>query len=173
MRIRRGADRWLKKIKYLILALLATMTLFAPAALDTWIEIEPFKTEVTTFFVREWYFVTYALLWLLLGMFVFRGFCRYVCPLGAFMAIGGLLRLRDWIPRRQECGTRCQLCAMRCQYNAIETSGRIAYDECFQCLDCVTIYADANTCPPLLLVQKGKPLKNESSLEEIIVSPAK
>jgi len=172
LRIRRGADRWLKKIKYLILALLVAMTMFAPAALDTWIEIEPFKTTVTTYFVREWYFVTYALLWLLLGMFVFRGFCRYVCPLGAFMAIGGLLRLRDWIPRRRECGTRCQLCAMRCQYNAIEASGRIAYDECFQCLDCVTIYADANTCPPLLLVQKGKPLKAESFAEDDFVTPA-
>ena len=173
LRIRRRTDRWLKKIKYVILALLVMMTFYAPAALDTWIEIEPFKTAVTTYFVREWYFVVYALLWLLLGMIVFRAFCRYVCPLGAFMAIGGLLRLRNWIPRRRECGSRCQLCAVRCQYNAIEPSGRVAYDECFQCLDCVTIYADVATCPPLVLAQKGRPLNFVNSADSMVILPAK
>ena len=165
LRPRDRTDRWLRKIKYAFLLLLLAMTFYSPAALDTWIEIEPFKTAVTTYFMREWYFVAYALWWLLLGMVLFRGFCRYLCPLGAFMAIGGWLRLRNWIPRRAECGTRCQLCAVRCPYHAIETSGRIAYDECFQCLDCVTIYADRNTCPPLVLAQKGKTL--EIPLQEI------
>ncbi len=159
LRIGNGTDRWLKKLKYLILAALVLMSIFAPAALDIAIEVEPFKTAVTTYFVREWYFVAYALLWLALGLVLFRGFCRYVCPLGAFMALGGLLRMRNWIPRRAECGTRCQLCAVRCQYNAIEAPGRIAYDECFQCLECVTIYGDANTCPPLVLAQKGRTLE--------------
>jgi transcriptional regulator of nitric oxide reductase/ferredoxin len=158
LRIKRKLDRGLKKVKYLVLLVLVAMTFFAPAMLDRAIEVEPFKTAVTTYFVREWYFVAYAALWLLLGLIVFRGFCRYVCPLGAFLAIGGLLRLRNWIPRRQECGSRCQLCAVRCQYNAIEPSGKIGYDECFQCLDCVAIYDDANTCSPLLLRQKGKKL---------------
>ncbi len=142
------------------------MSVFVPAALDTWIEIEPFKTALTTYFEREWYFVAYASLWLLPGMIVFRGFCRYVCPLGAFMAIGGLLRLRNWIPRRKECGTRCQ-------YNAIEPSGRIAYDECFHCLDCVTIYGDRDTCPPLLPAQKGRPLVTPAEGNSLPGSPAK
>ena len=29
-------------------------------------------------------------------------FCRYVCPLGAAMTLGGKLRLPDWLPRRAE-----------------------------------------------------------------------
>ena len=158
-RIRRRLDQALKKIKYAVLAALLGMTGFAPKMLDVAVEVEPFKTAVTTVFVREWYFVAYAALWLLLGLFVFRAFCRYVCPLGAFLAIAGWLRRRDWIPRRDACGTRCRLCATRCQYQAIAPDGRIEYDECFQCLDCVTIYHDAATCPPLLLARQGRPLR--------------
>jgi dissimilatory sulfite reductase (desulfoviridin) alpha/beta subunit len=72
------------------------------------------------------------------------------------MAIGGMLRLRKWIPRRVECGSPCQLCKVRCRYGAIEKSGRIDYSECFQCLDCVTIHDDARQCVPLVLAAKGK-----------------
>ncbi len=158
LKISRKWDKGLKKLKYFILASLVAMTLFAPSMLDLAIEVEPFKTAITTQFVREWYFVAYAVLWLILGMFVFKGFCRFICPLGAFMAIGGLLRTGKWIKRRSECGSPCQLCSVRCKYNAIEPSGEIAYDECFQCLDCVSIYRDKNTCVPLVLIQKGKPL---------------
>jgi polyferredoxin len=122
--------------------------------MDKAAEIEPFKTAITTFFVREWYYVAYAALWLVLGMFVFKGFCRYLCPLGALMAIGGVLRLRRWIPRREECGSPCQLCLVKCNYEAIAPSGKVQYSECFQCLDCVTIHDDADQCVPLIL--KGR-----------------
>ena len=62
------------------------------------------------------------------------------------------LRLWRWIPRRAECGTPCQTCRHRCQYDAIERSGAIRYDDCFQCLDCVGIHADEKRCAPVLLL---------------------
>ncbi|GAA4228118.1 transcriptional regulator of nitric oxide reductase/ferredoxin [Sagittula marina] len=144
-------DQRLKWVKYVALAGLVLVTLFVPSYMDKAAEIEPFKTAITTFFVREWYYVAYALFWLGLGLFTFKGFCRYACPLGALMAIGGFLRLRRWIPRRAECGTPCQLCAVKCNYGAIRKSGEIQYDECFQCLDCVTIHDDDAQCVPLIL----------------------
>jgi transcriptional regulator of nitric oxide reductase len=147
-------DARLKSLKYVALAGLVAVTVFAPSYMDKAAEIEPFKTAITTFFVREWYYVAYAALWLVLGMFVFKGFCRYLCPLGALMAIGGVLRLRRWIPRRDECGSPCQLCRVKCNYKAIAPSGKIQYSECFQCLDCVTIHDDADQCVPLIL--KGR-----------------
>ena len=147
-------DARLKTLKYVALAGLVAVTLFAPSYMDKAAEIEPFKTAITTFFVREWYYVAYAALWLVLGMVVFKGFCRYLCPLGALMAIGGVLRLRRWIPRRVECGSPCQLCRVKCNYEAIAPSGKIQYSECFQCLDCVTIHDDADQCVPLIL--KGR-----------------
>ncbi|HKK98586.1 MAG TPA: 4Fe-4S binding protein, partial [Marivita sp.] len=148
-------DARLKSLKYVALAGLVAVTIFAPSAMDTAAEIEPFKTAITTFFVREWYYVAYAALWLVLGMVVFKGFCRYLCPLGALMAIGGALRVRRWIPRREECGSPCQLCKVKCSYGAITAKGDIQYSECFQCLDCVTIHDDKEQCVPLILKDRA------------------
>jgi NosR/NirI family transcriptional regulator, nitrous oxide reductase regulator len=151
-------DARLKSLKYLVLAALLGVTVFAPTHLDKAAEVEPFKTAITTFFVRDWPYVAYAALWLGFGLFTFKGFCRWVCPLGALMAIGGLIRGRDWIARRKECGSPCQLCKVRCKYGAIKASGAIQYSECFQCLDCVTIHNSPAACVPLVLAAKGRPL---------------
>ncbi|MGY3439333.1 MULTISPECIES: 4Fe-4S binding protein [unclassified Marinovum] len=149
-------DKRLKSLKYVALLGLVAIVFLAPDATDKAAEIEPFKTAVTTFFIREWYYVAYAVFWLVLSMVLYKGFCRYVCPLGAVMAIGGMLRERDWIPRRTECGSPCQLCRVKCQYGAIEKTGKIAYSECFGCLDCVTIHDDKTQCVPLILAAKGR-----------------
>ena len=148
-------DKRLKYLKYVVLAGLIAIAFIAPDQADKAAEVEPFKTAITTFFVREWYYVAYAVFWLVLGMVMFKGFCRYVCPLGAVMAIGGLLRGRDWIARRDECGSPCQLCRVKCQYGAIKRTGEIQYSECFQCLDCVTIHDDPKQCVPLILKERG------------------
>ena len=147
-------DRRLKWVKYVLLAGLVLAVFVAPDRIDGFAEVEPFKTAITVYFVREWYYVLYAASWLVLGLFLFKGFCRYVCPLGAVMAIGGLLRGRDWIARRSECGSPCQLCRVRCKYGAIEQSGKINYAECFQCLDCVKIHDDPKLCVPQVLANR-------------------
>lgn len=148
-------DSRLKWLKYVVLAGLLALVFTAPARLDQAIEIEPFKTAITTFFVREWYYVAYAVGLLISSMVLFKGFCRYVCPLGAVMVIGGLLRGRDWIARRAECGSPCQLCKVKCSYGAIKKTGEIQYAECFQCLDCVSIHDDTRQCVPLILATKN------------------
>ncbi len=147
-------DARLKLLKYVVLASLLAVVFLAPAYTEKAAEVEPFKTAITTFFVREWYYVAYAAGLLLLSMVLFKGFCRYVCPLGAVMAIGGLLRGRKWIERRAECGSPCQLCKVKCNYNAIKKTGEIQYDECFACLDCVTIHDDPKQCVPLIIAAK-------------------
>lgn len=158
----RPSDAWdarLRSAKYVIVAGMVAIVFYDPAQVDLVAEIEPFKTAITVYFVREWWFIAYAVFWLALSMVLFKGFCRYVCPLGAVMAIGGLVRGRDWIARRAECGSPCQLCKVKCQYGAIKKTGEIRYDECFQCLDCVTIHDDKRQCVPLVLAAKGRSLK--------------
>lgn len=147
-------DRWLRQVKYgLLLAILAAAALGSPLA-DALSEAEPFKTAITLSFVRAWPFVVYAASLLMLNLFVYKGFCRYLCPLGAGLAILGRLRVLDWIPRRAECGSPCQLCKVRCRYGAIAPSGRIDYPECFQCMDCVTIIHDPGQCVPQVVAGK-------------------
>ena len=67
-------------------------------------EVEPFKTAIILRFARGWPFVLYAGAMVASSLFVERAFCRYLCPLGAAMAIPARLRLFDWLRRYRECG---------------------------------------------------------------------
>ncbi|MEZ5823706.1 MAG: 4Fe-4S binding protein [Geminicoccaceae bacterium] len=158
-------DDALRLVKYAVLALLAVTALAFPLLYDSLVEIEPFKTAITVAFRREWPFVLYALFWLLAGLVLFKPFCRWICPLGALLAIGGWLRQREWIDRRTACGSPCQLCRVRCSYGAIRKSGEVRYDECFQCLDCVTIHDDARQCVPLVLAAQKQAGAGKRSLD--------
>jgi NosR/NirI family transcriptional regulator, nitrous oxide reductase regulator len=153
-RIAPELDVHLRKLKYVSLAVIIAAAASQSAMAEKLAEVEPFKTSITLYFVRSAPFVIYALVLLGLNLFVYKAFCRYLCPLGALMAIGGKLRILDWIPRRAACGSPCQLCKVKCRYGAIEKSGAIQYDECFQCLDCVKIYFDPKECVPLVLATK-------------------
>lgn len=145
--------------RYLALALLVGAALLAPERGETLNEVEPFKTVTTLAFDRTWPFVLYAIALLLAGAFYYKFFCRFLCPLGAAMSLGGRLRRLDWLPRRAECGKPCQRCTSVCAYDAIEPSGAVRYQACFQCLDCVGIYHDDKRCVPIMLQQKnGKQL---------------
>jgi NosR/NirI family nitrous oxide reductase transcriptional regulator len=146
------AHRRLWPLKYVSLAVLAAAAVHGLQTMAVAAEVEPFKTVISLRMDRTWPFVVYALVIIGAGLFVERAFCRFLCPLGAAMAIGGKLRLRRYMPlkRRKECGSPCQLCANRCPIQAIEPSGAINMDECFYCLDCQVIHNDATVCPPLV-----------------------
>jgi len=156
IRVHPWDDRRLKRVKYILLALLITASFTSTVAADYLVELEPFKTAITLMFDRGPPFVVYAAFWLVLGAFLFKGFCRYVCPLGAVLAIIGRFRRLDWITRRSECGSPCQFCKAKCEYGAIEQGGGIDYNECFQCLDCVTIIETPNLCVPERLALKKR-----------------
>ena len=142
--------RMLWPLKYVSLAVVAVASLYGLQAMAVAAEIEPFKTVITLRMERAWPFMVYALALLVVGLFVERAFCRFLCPLGAIMAIGGKLRWFMPLKRRPECGSPCQLCSKRCPIQAIEPSGAINMDECFYCLDCQVIHNDATVCPPLV-----------------------
>ncbi len=146
-----AVDRRLGRIKYALLAVLVATSFASPMLADRLVEAEPFKTAITLMFARSWPAVAYALLLLAAGAFAYKAFCRWLCPLGAGLALLGRLRRRDWLARRSECGRPCQLCRRRCEYGAIAADGRIRYDECFQCLDCVAIHDDPRRCVPLVI----------------------
>jgi transcriptional regulator of nitric oxide reductase len=152
--VRRVLDARLKRVKYGVLAAILLAAVWAPAQADRLVELEPFKTAITLNFVRAWPYVAYAVGLLLLGLVANKPFCRYLCPLGAALALLGRVRLFDWIPRRAECGTPCQTCRHRCGYNAIAPDGKVAYEECFQCMECVVIHASDAQCAPRILERK-------------------
>ncbi|MBL1377743.1 NosR/NirI family protein [Zobellella iuensis] len=143
-------------LKYLLLLGLFGLSLQSLALAEQAAEVEPFKTAMTLRFMREWGYVLYALGWVLLSLFVRKAYCRYICPLGAALAVPARLRLFDWLKRRQECGTPCQLCAKECEVQAIHPDGRINANECHHCLDCQTTYYHQRKCPPLVIKAKKR-----------------
>ncbi len=156
-RLHTRTDSRLKLVKYVVLAGVLAMPFFSAPWTDKAVEVEPFKTAITLVFDRSWPFVLWAVALLLLSAFVYKGYCRYICPLGAGLAVLGRVRLLNWLPRRAECGKPCQTCRHRCEYQAIEPQGKIDYQECFQCLDCVVIYeSDALCTPRVLEKRKGR-----------------
>lgn len=166
-------DRWdarFKKAKYLILAMIIAVAFFSPVWTDRLVEIEPFKTSITFYFERSWPFVLWAVGMVLLSSVVYKGYCRYLCPLGAAMAVLGRVRIFNWLPRRDECGSPCQLCKHRCEYEAIEKEGTIDYNECFQCLECVVIHDSDEMCVPLIIDKRGGRKLKKNDKADLIAS---
>ncbi|KXB32233.1 4Fe-4S binding protein [Dechloromonas denitrificans] len=152
-----GLEVAMERGRYLLLGVLLLAAAFAPQVAESLVEVEPFKTSITLGFERSWPFVAWAAFLLLLSALYYKFFCRFICPLGAAITLGGRLRRWDWLPRRKECGQPCQTCRSRCEYDAIARDGHIIYDRCFQCLDCVGIYHDAQRCAPLIFhARKGR-----------------
>ena len=153
-RLRTALDAKLKWFKYAVLAFVLGSLYVSPSFAELAVEVEPFKTAISMYFERDWPYVAWAVFCLTLGVVVYRGYCRYICPLGAALAAVNVLQRWSWIPRREACGTPCQTCRHRCEYQAIEKSGEVNYAECFQCLDCVSIYQDNQKCLPLIQHRK-------------------
>ncbi|MBN8969979.1 MAG: 4Fe-4S binding protein, partial [Rhizobiales bacterium] len=108
----------------------------------------------------------YALTLLAAGLFIERFFCRYLCPLGAALAIPGRIRMFEWLRRWPECGSPCQRCAVECPVQAIHPEGHINVNECIYCMHCQELYFDDHRCPHMIQVR----LKREK--REALSSPS-
>ena len=145
-----GLHERLWPIKYMIFLGLFGVSLHSLGFAEELAEVEPFKTAIILNFIREWPFVIFALLMLAGGLFVERFYCRYLCPLGAALAIPGKLRMFEWLKRYKECGKPCQICANECMVQAIHPEGNINVNECLYCLHCHVLYSDHHKCPVMI-----------------------
>src|SRR5215471_13880814 len=143
---------WLGKYIAAVTVLFLVITAIDPAGAT--LEVEPFKTAITTKFTRAWPFVIYAGALLAIGLFSERAYCRFLCPLGGLLAILDRLHILNLLKRRPECGSPCHLCERACPVRAITPTGKIETAECFQCLDCQVEYYDDKRCPPLVAAAK-------------------
>ena len=145
-----GLNERLWSLKYVIFLGLLGLSLYSLADAERLSEVEPFKTAIILGFVRSWPFVTFAAALLVTNLFIERFFCRYLCPLGAALAIPGRLRMFDWLKRWPDCGSPCQRCANECPVAAIHPNGVINVHECIYCLDCQKLYYDDHKCPHVI-----------------------
>ncbi len=151
-----GLHERLWPIKYIIFLGLFGLTMVSIPLAEHFAEVEPFKTTIILKFARAWPFVLFATLVLGAGLFIERFYCRYLCPLGAALAIPGRMRMFDWLKRYKECGNPCQTCANDCFVQAIHPTGEINPNECLSCLNCQVLYQDDNRCPVRIMKKKKR-----------------
>ncbi|MEZ5878078.1 MAG: 4Fe-4S binding protein [Tepidamorphaceae bacterium] len=145
-----GLHERLWPIKYMIFLGLFGLSLYSLEMAEQYAEIEPFKTAIILKFQRDWPFVLFAVALLTAGLFVERFYCRYLCPLGAALAIPARMRMFDWLKRYRECGNPCHRCKNECFVQAIHPDGSINPNECHQCLHCQVLYQSTAKCPVVI-----------------------
>lgn len=150
----------LKWLKYGIFWALLAVSFFSMGLAEKLAEVEPFKTTfLVGIFSRAWPYSLFAAALLGLSLFTERPFCKYLCPLGAALAMPTTFR---WfgLKRKAEC-TTCHACAVGCGSLAIDDKGVIDHRECMLCLDCMVLYYDDHACPPL---SKERKLREKTGL---------
>ena len=151
-----GLHERLWPVKYVLFLGLFGISLASIPLAETFAEVEPFKTAIVLKFVREWPFVLFAVALLAAGLFVERFFCRYLCPLGAALAIPARVRMFAWLRRYHECGHPCQLCSNECPVQAIHPTGEINPNECVNCLHCQVLYQSTAKCPVCIKRERSR-----------------
>lgn len=136
-------------IKYTLFVGILALSFYSMHAALVVAEVEPFKTAISLRFVRAWPFLLFVAAILGAGLFIERFYCRYLCPLGAGLAIPAKLKIFDWLKRRPQCGRECRMCETKCTVGAIDAIGRINVNECVLCLRCQVIMNDGAQCPVL------------------------
>ncbi len=151
-----GLHERLWPVKYMIFLGLFGVSLASLEQAEHLAEVEPFKTAIVLKFARAWPFIAYVAALLAAGLFVERFYCRYLCPLGAGLAIPARLRMFDWLKRYKECGNPCQTCANECFVQAIHPTGEINPNECLNCLHCQVLYHSKTKCPVVIKKMKRR-----------------
>jgi len=126
-------DKWLRYLKYLVLAAIlvaSTMTVYPPLR-DICPALAIFSFHWTTALLG-----VVLVLFVVSSMLVKRFTCKYLCPLGAVLAITNKISLIRIAIDRNSC-TSCGRCDNECPVDipAIPENTRSA--ECVRCLECL------------------------------------
>ncbi|WP_323039663.1 4Fe-4S binding protein [Gemmobacter sp.] len=167
-----GLHERLWPLKYMIFLGLFGVSLVSVEQAEHLAEVEPFKTAIILKFLRAWPFVAYVAALLVAGLFVERFYCRYLCPLGAALAIPARLRMFDWLKRYHECGNPCQTCARECPVQSIHPTGEINPNECINCLHCQVLYQSEAKCPVVIKKLKRREAVAASAPPKLGTPPA-
>jgi len=137
-------------VKYFILLLIIGVSFYSFILSEYLTEIEPFRTFVLKL-NREWYFVLYFIILSLGSVIIYRAFCRYLCPLGAALAIPAHFPKVPFVKmKRHDFCRTCKICTRACAARAISPNGAIDSRECLNCLDCQVNFWDEEVCPVLI-----------------------
>ena len=132
-----GLDKWLRKLKYIMLVLIIVLPVF--------FHYKPFNPDTSPFaalFNLGGGTVAIALLGIILvsSIFIYRPFCRYACPTGALLGIVAYLNRNRFFTENCTC---CQLACKNCEIGAFQCPTKdgerqfsVDKSECIMCGEC-------------------------------------
>ena len=144
------ADKWLKLLKYAVLAFVAVgvwgfsvtgdiiwspWTVFGIySSLSSWSSLKYFLTLGGT-----------LLLFIIIGsLFIERFFCRYLCPLGALFSLVSRFRIYSLKRKPDKCGN-CKLCTSKCSMGVpLYKYDGVRSGECINCMKCTSVCPNEN-----------------------------
>ncbi len=134
-RVPEAVDRPLRYLKYLLL--LGLITLAFLGIRFQWALYDPFKVIFTG--SGTWVAIGLVAFFGVLSLVIYRPWCRYVCPLGAVLALASIAALTMKKADPKKC-VGCTLCLRTCPLDAIRIKEGKAFftGECIRCGDCTT-----------------------------------
>lgn len=135
-------DKKVRFLRYLILILFTIGAWYGGKLLIrpydpwvAWMHLSEFNHSIEEFSIG----MLILLLLLLFSLFIPRSFCRYLCPMGAFLSLLNKLSVNK-LRRQAETCNQCTLCDKKCPVG-IEVSKEEIIDkyECISCGECVSV----------------------------------
>ncbi len=127
-----AADRRLRRAKYLILGVIvaASVTAVYPPL--------HFICPVRALFSFQWtpLLVSVLIVFVMTSLLVERAWCKYLCPLGALLAITNKFAPLRIVSDPQRC-KQCGRCDVECPMDIANAHANTADQECIRCLECV------------------------------------
>ncbi len=140
-------DRPFRWFKYLILFLIVGFSWYYGQLVirpfDPWVAYH----HIVSNKLSQEFFIGFLVLVITLFFSVFyrRIFCKYLCPLGAFVAFLAPLGISA-IERNKATCTHCKLCDKVCPVNLeVSTMKKVTHLECIQCQECVNVCPEPKT----------------------------
>lgn len=161
IKVSEKADKWLKLLKYAVLAFVAVGVWGFSVTGDTvWSPWTVFGIYTS---LSGWsslkYFLTLGgalLLLIIIGsLFIERFFCRYLCPLGALFSLVSRFRIYSIDRKPDKCGN-CKLCTSKCSMGIpLYKYEKVRSGECINCMKCTSVCPNENIAADTLPAISG------------------
>lgn len=130
-------EKYLKYLKYFVLAVVLILSLIYSQ--NYFCEVYPFKVLYN--FSGTGFILVFSIIILFLSIFIYRPFCRFICPFGAYLGLVSKLGEKLGINKNTITSNciRCKKCTKECCANSIcekDECYKIDKSECFDCGEC-------------------------------------